>query len=102
MITLTCYIRNIIWENAVYGDVDELKLADAPKPLGAHVILTHYVDVNLCHNILKCQSITGIIQFINQTHIYIYITFQRSKQCARQLHMVNMWQYAHMLNISLT
>lgn len=35
------------------GEVKELKPVDAPEPLRAPVILTHYVDANIYHNILK-------------------------------------------------
>ena len=42
---------------------------NAPKPLGAHVILTHYMNANLYHDMVTGRSVTGIIHFINQTPI---------------------------------
>ena len=62
------YKRND-WEKSVYGDVTELLPTNAPKALGAPVILTHYVDANLYHNMITGRSVTGIIHFINQTPI---------------------------------
>ena len=62
------YKRND-WEKSVYGDVKELLPTNAPKPLGAPVILTHYVDANLYHDMITGRSVTGIIHFINQTPI---------------------------------
>ena len=62
------YRRND-WEKSVYGDVKELLPTNAPKPLGAPVILTHYVEANLYHDMITGRSVTGIIHFINQTPI---------------------------------
>ena len=62
------YKRND-WEKSVYGDVKELLPINALEPLGAPVILTHYVDANLYHDMITGRSVTGIIHFINQTPI---------------------------------
>ena len=45
--------------------VKELKPHDAPKLLGKHVTLTHYVDANLMHDITTGRSVTGILHLIN-------------------------------------
>ena len=45
---------------------------DAPTPLGKPVVTTHYVDANLYHDILTGRSVTGIMNFVNQTIIDWY------------------------------
>ena len=55
------------WERSVYGNINEAIPHDAPRTLGNPVVLTHYVDKNLFHDILTGRSVTGILHFINQT-----------------------------------
>ena len=62
------YIRQD-WEKSVYGDVKEAIPHDAPEALGLPVVLTHYVDANLYHDMLTGRSVTGILHFLNQTPI---------------------------------
>jgi hypothetical protein len=57
------------WEFSVYGDVEEDVPQDAPKPLGRFVVLTHYKDANLYHDLLTGRSVTGILHFLNKTPI---------------------------------
>ena len=57
------------WDYSVYGDVKEEIPKDCPKPLGKHVVTTHYVDANLFHDILTGRSVTGILHLINKTPI---------------------------------
>jgi hypothetical protein len=40
---------------------------DAPKPLGKYVLLTHYLDANLYHDMLTGRSVSGILLFLNPT-----------------------------------
>jgi hypothetical protein len=54
------------WERSVYGNVSKVLPSDAPKPLGKYVILTHYYDANLFHDIITGCSVTGILHFINK------------------------------------
>ena len=42
---------------------------DAPNLLEKLVILTHYVDTNLDHDIITGRSVTCILHFINGTSI---------------------------------
>lgn len=60
------------WENSVYGDVEELKLLDAPEPRGAPLIMMHYIDVNLYYDMLTGWFVTGIMHLINKTPIYLF------------------------------
>jgi len=40
------------WANTVYGDISKILPKDAPVPLGNYVMLSHYVDDNLYHDML--------------------------------------------------
>ena len=53
----------------MYGDTKEALAHDIPIALGKPVIMTHYVDVNLYHDILPGRSVTGIFHFLNKTLI---------------------------------
>ena len=57
------------WSRTVYGELSEVLPTDAPPPLGNHVTLTHYVDANLMHNVVKGRSVTGILHLANKTPI---------------------------------
>ena len=65
--TLPVYAQD--WSNSVYGDPKEAIPHDAPKPLGRRVILTHYVDANLMHDMTTGRSVTGILHFMNRTPV---------------------------------
>ena len=58
------------WEKSVYGNVKEKLPHDAPEALGMTVVLTHYVDANLYHNILNERSVIGVLHFLNQTPVW--------------------------------
>jgi hypothetical protein len=61
------------WDASVYGNVEEELPYKAPPPLGKQVILTHYVDANLYHNVLTGRRlVTGVLHFINGTPIDWY------------------------------
>ena len=70
------------WTNSVYGDITEAKPTDAPTPLGSYVVLTHYVDANLYHDMLTGRSVTGILHLINQTPIDFYSKKQATVETA--------------------
>ena len=55
---------------------------DTPEELGLPVVLTHYVDVNLYHDMLIGRSVTGIIHFINQTPIELFSKKQATAKSA--------------------
>ena len=57
------------WERSVYGNVSEMVPHDAPKALGKAVVKTHDIDSNIYQNMLTGHAITGILHFINQTHL---------------------------------
>ena len=57
------------WEQSVYGNVQEIIPPDAPEALGRPIILTHYFDANLYHDMVTEQSANGILHFANQCPI---------------------------------
>ena len=59
--------ENYAWQKSIYGDVKELLPHNAPKAYGPIVIMTTYVDANLCHDFVTGKSVTGIIHLLNQT-----------------------------------
>ena len=59
------------WES-VYVEIKEQLPSNAPKPLGKPVVLTHYVDANLMHDILTGRSVTACLHFLNATPIDWY------------------------------
>jgi len=60
------------WVSTVYGDISEILLKDAPVPLSNFIMLSHYVDANLYHNILMGRSVTGILHYLNKMPIDWY------------------------------
>ena len=44
---------NYDWMYTIYGDCREEIPADAPPPLGRYVIISHYVDANLMHDLFS-------------------------------------------------
>jgi hypothetical protein len=70
------------FQRSVYGDVKEAVPPNAPKPLGKHVTLTHYVDANLYHNMLTGRSVTAVLHMINQTPLDAFSKKQATVETA--------------------
>jgi hypothetical protein len=70
------------WTRTVYGELQEDKPKDAPKPLGKTVTLTHYVDANLMHDVITGRSVTGILHMMNKTPIDWYAKKQATVETA--------------------
>jgi hypothetical protein len=70
------------WDASVYGDVEEDLPYKAPPRLGKQVILTHYVDANLYHNVLTGRSVTGVLHFLIGTPIDWYSKKQATVESA--------------------
>ena len=70
------------WEYLVYGEVKELVPTDAPKPLSKLVVLTHYVDANLYHDMITGRSVTGVLHFLNKTPLEWYAKKQATVETA--------------------
>lgn len=86
--TALTYYRDVTvptfdWSNSIYGTPREVKPDNAPPALGHAVVLTHYVDANLFHNILSGQhSVTGIIHMINGTPLEFFSKKQATVETA--------------------
>jgi hypothetical protein len=70
------------WSRSVYGEIPELVPHDAPEPLGKHVVLTHYVDANLMHDVVTGRYVTGILHLANITPIDWYSKKQATVETA--------------------
>ena len=70
------------WERSIYGNVTEDTPDDAPEPLGQPVVLVHYVDANLYHDMVTGRSVTGILHHVNQSLIEWYSKKQATVETA--------------------
>jgi hypothetical protein len=80
--TLTCFMSNT---NGMHQSMAMLRRnyrIKRPPPLGKQVILTHYVDANLYHNVLTGRSVTGVLHFLNGTPIDWYSKKQATVKSA--------------------
>ena len=66
----------------MYGDTKEALPHDVPIALGKPVIMTHYVDANLYHDIITGRSVTGILHFLNKTLIDWFSKKQTTSETA--------------------
>ena len=62
-------IKDHDWEHSVYGKHEENILIDAPTPLGKQIVLTHYFDASLMHDVLSGKPVTGVCTFYNKTPV---------------------------------
>ena len=60
------------WTRSVYSGACEQIPHDIPKPLGKHGQTTHYVDVNLHHDLATGKVVAAVLHFLNQTPIDAY------------------------------
>ena len=70
------------WTRTVYSGACEQIPHDIPKPLGKHVQTTHYVDVNLRHDLATGKAVTAALHFLNQTPIDAYTKRQSTVETA--------------------
>jgi hypothetical protein len=70
------------WLESVYGDVKEEIPTDIPEPLGKPVVHTCYFDANLYHCMMTGRSVTGVLDFLNQTPIDWYSKKQATVETA--------------------
>jgi len=75
-------IPNYTWKHSAYGLPSEDIPEDAPSPLGKRVLLTHYFDANLMHDVLSGKAVTGILHFYNKTPIDWYSKKQSTTETA--------------------
>lgn len=86
-----------LWECTVYGKVTESIPDDIPEPLGKPVVLTHYKDANLYHDLINGRAVTGVLHLINKTPIDWY-----SKRQATQLKLLHTALNLLLLELQLT
>ena len=70
------------WAKTIYGNVKEIIPEDAPRPLGPLVVMTTYVDANLCHDLTTGRAVTGILHLLNQTPVDFYTKKQATVETA--------------------
>jgi hypothetical protein len=70
------------WEHSVYGNPTEDIPTDAPPPLGKRIVLTHYFDANLMHDVLSGKAVTGVVHFYNKTPVDWYCKKQSTTETA--------------------
>jgi len=70
------------WIHTVYGKLSEILPSDALEPLGEHVTLTHYVDVNLMSDITTGKSVADILHLLNQIPVDWYSKKQPTVETA--------------------
>ena len=70
------------WTRTVYSGACEQIPHNIPKPLGKHVQTTHYVDVNLHHDLATGKAVTAALHFLNQTPIDAYTKRQSTVETA--------------------
>jgi hypothetical protein len=70
------------WIYTIYDNTKEVLLKDAPKPLGKHVTLSHYVDANFMHDVTTGKLVTGILHLINKTLLDWYSKKQATVETA--------------------
>jgi hypothetical protein len=76
--------------------VSETIPTDMPKPLGKHVVLTHYFNANLYHDMMTGRSFTHMLHLFNKS---LLNGTPKSKQQSKLQHMVwNLLLLAHVLN----
>lgn len=70
------------WRDTAYGHHDKDIPSDAPPPLGKRVVLSHYYDASLMHDVLNGKAVTGVLHFYNKTPIDWYCKKQATAETA--------------------
>ncbi len=68
--------------HSVYGQIKEVTPADLTAPLGKAVMLMHYVNANLYHDLVMGRSVTGILHLVNKMPIDWYSKKQATVETA--------------------
>ena len=75
-------IQDYDWEHSVYGQHGEDVPHNVPPPLGKRIIITHYFDASLMHDVLSGKAVTGTVQFYNKTPVDWYCKKQSTSETA--------------------
>jgi hypothetical protein len=76
------HVQEYDWEKMVYREVEEIIPYDCPIVKGQPVVITTYVDANLCHDMLTGQAVTGVLHLANQTILDYYTKKQPTVELA--------------------
>jgi hypothetical protein len=57
------------WSRFFYGEVNEVVSTDTIEPLCNHVTTIHYVDANLMHCLMRCNSVKACLNMLNKTQV---------------------------------
>ena len=60
-------IKNHDLQHTVYEKHEGDVTIDVSPPLGKRIVLTHYFNANLIHDVLSGKAVTGICTFYNKT-----------------------------------
>jgi hypothetical protein len=63
-------------------EVEEIIPYDCPTAKGHPVVITTYVDANLCHDMLTERAVTGVLHLVNQTILDYYTKKQPKVESA--------------------
>ena len=86
------------WTRSVYSGACEQIPHYIPKPLGKHGQTTHYVDVNLHHDLATGKVVTAVLHFLNQTPNYAYskrhhlVSYHRVKKAIASKYISFHWK----------
>ena len=64
------------------GKHEEDIIGDAPKPLGKRIVLTHYFNASLMHDILFGKAVIGVCTFYNEISVNWYCKQQSTSETA--------------------
>ena len=70
------------WRDTAYSHHSEEIPTNAPVPLGKRVVLTHYYDASLMHDVLSGKAVTGVLHLYNKTPIDSYSKKQTTTETA--------------------
>ena len=75
-------IQDYDWEHSVYGKHEEDIAENLPEPLGKRIVLPHYFNASLVHDILSGKAVTGVCTFYNKTPVDWYCKQQSKSETA--------------------
>ena len=70
------------WEHSVYGKHENDIPTNAPPPLGKRIVLTHYFDASLMHDVLSGKAVTGVCTFYQKTPVDWFCKQQSTSETA--------------------
>ena len=76
------HVQKFDWGNTAYSNSEEDFPAEGPEPKGKRVVLTHYYDANLMHNVLSGKLVTGVFHLMNLTPLQWYSKKQATVETA--------------------